>query len=553
MLGDKRVILILLLVLCFAVVSFPQIGVVNAEPSTIIVPDDYPTIQEAINNAVDNDTVFVKQGTYNENITISKSLSLIGENSHTTIINGSNFGTAILIIANNVKVSGFTVKNGESITPPGYMAPDKTHGIHLLHANYCNISGNNVEYNGYGIWLYDSSSNTINGNNITYNWDGIALQKSINNQITRNRVEANRFGVRFASSMNNIFRNNNLKDNTDDILISENSFANDVDSSNIINDKPVYYWVNESDKIVPSNAGIVILVNCTKITVQNLFIQNHQYGIILVDTRNSTIKNNQINDNYYGIWLYNASNNLITNNNITNNGYPGGINLYFSSNNTVARNNFTGNFYGLKLVHSSYNNITENQIETSRNEAIAIFDSCKYNNIRENNIVSNKGGIWFQWTTSFTDDYYSNFNVIIGNNIESNTEWGILLRTTVQNTFVENNIANNGKGVQINSIEKTNEFYLNNFVNNTIHVEHWGNATWDNGAEGNYWDNYSGVDSDGDSIGDTPYVIDENNQDNYPLMELVIIPEFPSWTIFPLFIVASLVVLIGKNKLRKKG
>jgi len=73
---------------------------------------------------------------------------------------------------------------------------------------------------------------------------------------------------------------------------------------------------------------------------------------------------------------------------------------------------------------------------------------------------------------------------------------------------------------------------------------------WDNGSEGNYWSNYNGTDSNGDGVGDTPYVIDENNQDNYPLMEQFIIPEFPSWIIMPLSMILTLVVIVLKKLVR---
>lgn len=430
------------------------------------------------------------------------------------------------------------------------MAPDKPHGIHLLHVNYCNVSGNNVEYAGYGIWLYDSSNNIITENNCTYNWDGITIQQSYNNQITGNNLEANRFGIRFSSSENNILKYNNLTNN--DILILENSFVNDVDSSNKINDRPIYYWVNQADKTVPFDAGIVILVNCTRIIVQNLFIQNHQYGIIFVDTQNSTIKNNQITDNYYGIWLINSSHILIAENDIINNGYQGGLDLYFSSYNNVEKNNFNGNFYGLKFSYSSFNNISENNIENCREQAISIFDSCKNNSITANNIKNNRGGIWFEYPTRYTDEYYSNYNKIIRNNIDSNTDWGILLQPTVQNIFSENNITNNGKGVRLNAHGNSNEFYLNNFKNNTLDIEQWGNATnWDNGTIGNYWDNYNGIDNNGDGIGDTPYIINDNNQDNYPLMNPVIIPEFPSWAILQLILTITMFIIVIRKQLHK--
>ena len=54
-------------------------------------------------------------------------------------------------------------------------------------------------------------------------------------------------------------------------------------------------------------------------------------------------------------------------------------------------------------------------------------------------------------------------------------------------------------------------------------------ATWNKGTKGNFWDNYTGIDNNGDGIGDTPYIIDENNQDNYPLMAPVTIFEAGMW------------------------
>ena len=93
-----------------------------------------------------------------------------------------------------------------------------------------------------------------------------------------------------------------------------------------------------------------------------------------------------------------------------------------------------------------------------------------------------------------------------------------------------------------------NVFYHNNFVNNVNHVEtDNSNGIWDNGEEGNYWDNYTGLDSDGDSIGDTPCIIDENSQDNYPLIN--VIPEVPSMIfVLPLIVVVSVGLLVYFKK-----
>ena len=76
---------------------------------TITVPDDYPTIQEAINNAADGDTIFVRSGTYYENVVVDKAVSLTGENVEGTVIDGGGSGSVVMIAANGVNVSGFTI------------------------------------------------------------------------------------------------------------------------------------------------------------------------------------------------------------------------------------------------------------------------------------------------------------------------------------------------------------------------------------------------------------------------------------------------------------
>jgi len=98
-----------------------------------------------------------------------------------------------------------------------------------------------------------------------------------------------------------------------------------------------------------------------------------------------------------------------------------------------------------------------------------------------------------------------------------------------------------------------NMIFHNNLINNTnqIRLSHSG-STWDNDypSGGNYLSDYNGTDSDGDGIGDSPYIIDENNQDNYPLMEPFIIPEFPTWTPMLLMLIMLAVALaLYKRKL----
>src|SRR4030043_1235092 len=72
-------------------------------------PVNYTKIQDAVNETVDGDTVFVFHGTYYENIMIGKSILLTGENPKTTIINGSQVGTVIVTQKSSVHISNFTV------------------------------------------------------------------------------------------------------------------------------------------------------------------------------------------------------------------------------------------------------------------------------------------------------------------------------------------------------------------------------------------------------------------------------------------------------------
>jgi len=247
----KKIAFVLMLLLPMIVVihfSAP----VKAEPKIIYVDDDntagpwdgtsghpYQNITNAVKQALIGDTIYVYNGTYQEwNIVLDKdNLSLIGENRDITIIDGgSRYYWVLIITAQNVTVTGFTIQN----------SPVGTGGIFLNHAIGSKISNNIIKNHDSGIysafsngnviennWVADNDEgiilstdckeNKIRGNTVTDNtlYTGIDLSNGAHdNVIENNNIVQNKFGIFISSENNSIFGNQIVKN---DVGISEYS------------------------------------------------------------------------------------------------------------------------------------------------------------------------------------------------------------------------------------------------------------------------------------------------------------------------------------------
>lgn len=202
--------------------------IVSASPSTLIVSDDeFNSIQEAINNASTGDTIFVRKGTYYENIVINKSITLIGEDKENTIIDGSGKETVVSVKAPYVNISGFTIRNSAPLTGCGISIERYKNiinnnkiinngiGIQVIFPGENQIYENLISTNYCGIELTYARVTTIYKNVITHNTYGVnIIYYSINNIVYENSFSSNNYGVYISLySNNNIFYHNNFVDN----------------------------------------------------------------------------------------------------------------------------------------------------------------------------------------------------------------------------------------------------------------------------------------------------------------------------------------------------
>ncbi|MGB2727659.1 MAG: NosD domain-containing protein [Halobacteriota archaeon] len=457
----------------FATLAFVSIECASA--TTIYVPDIYPTIQEAVNNATANDTILVRDGAYTENVDVNvNNLTIQSENgSANCIVQAVNSSDHVFeVTADYVNISGFTVRSGATGGYPYYPA-----GIYLYYADMCNISNNNCSNNVYGILLYYSSYNSITGNNANYLGNGIFLLYSSNNTIINNNVSNNDYGISLRGYSNsNTITNNNVSNNihgisfdsssyntlTSNIFLNDgftvfNSYQNTVED-NTVNGKPLVYLEDASDTVV-LDAGQVILIKCRNITIENLNLSNTNVGIKLWETGDSKISKNTVcNNNWGGIYLTYSNNNSIVNNNCSNSDNDDGIQLRHSNNNSIANNNCSNNSDGIQLEYSNNNSITNNNCSSNKWVGIDLDCSNNNNSITNNNCSSNdRAGINLD---------YSNNNSITNNNC-SNNWYGIYLDYSNNNNVANNNCSNNGYGILL-GCSRNNKLTGNTMLGNGI-------------------------------------------------------------------------------------
>ncbi len=257
-------------VLFVCVIAISVVAVCSAE-TVIYVPDDYATIQWAVDNATAGDTIVVHSGTYYENVNVTRQLILRGVDTGggKPVVDAGISGSAITLSADGITLLGFTATN----------ASGGAAGIKVT-SNNNTITGNTARNNKYGrgIYLDHSSNNTITDNNASKNDWGIRLRFSLNNTIANNNASNNQYyGIYPYSSSGNIITNNNASNN-----------------------KCGIYLVYARNNIITNNTA---------------------HGIYLYNSDSNIITGNTASNNEKGIYLCQASvsNKIYLNNFVNNN------------------------------------------------------------------------------------------------------------------------------------------------------------------------------------------------------------------------------------------
>lgn len=437
-----------------------------AKTFTLYVPENYSSIQEALNNAGDGYIIYVKGGFYEESLVIEKAVSLIGVINETVIYNRRAANPTVYIKADNVILANFII---DTSTPT-------SNGIFLFHASRVVIENNTVINHRNGIYLRYSSNNLLSNNLLADNEFGIHIYDSTGNKLKYNRMVRNKCNLRVWG-------------------LPLEHFIHEIDYTNQVDGKPVYYLVNKQNETVPYDAGYVGLINSSKITVYGVNVTNNLSGILLAYTNYSFVWNSSFSNNERGVYLISSHGNVLVGNNFELNSWIG-VSLVASSNNVIASNVICENKYGMYLTVGTY--ISNSAIFSSDNNIVT-------GNILKNNLY----GLLLDNSTRNT----------FRNNLFANNSIAIHLLLSTQNTFTENNVSYSKEiGVKIEN-SYGNAFYENNFLVNDVDVS-CADATpinyWDNGTNGNYWDKYKNLDENGDMIWDQPFVICQFNKDKFP-------------------------------------
>ncbi|PVX25278.1 MAG: hypothetical protein CW691_05125 [Candidatus Bathyarchaeum sp.] len=407
-------------------------------------------------------------------------------------------------------------------------------GVYLEHVNDVILQNVKIEGFNSGIYLYHTNSSTVK-RNIIIGTGIVVTQPSKGNQIVENTIT--RGGISFSFVQDSIIRGNDVCRisvlASNNITVNNNRIADDA---------------REDVKLLyTEDVGGIDIDNTDNSNICGNIIERKIIGINIWHCANLKFSNNTLADNQVGFKLHGSSlkynlHSIDTTNTVN------GKQVYFLVNQSdIQVPTDAGWIAAVNCKRIS----VENWVSTPNWDAV-LFINTSDSEIINSTFSGNFNAIRFDLVSNCT---------ISGNQVRNNGYAAFYFEDTIDCTITKNNVMDNFCFFRIWHNSENNTFFHNNFIGNVT-----GSAAgrddqniWDNGLEGNYWEQYNGTDANGDNIGDTKYIIDTHTDsvDKYPLMIPVssfnVVPEFPSWTPTILALAVITVALISyKRRLHTK-
>jgi len=333
--NKKSKIILNVIIILFILLVFLFTGCLNHEKNVEISKDEIIKIQQLINEASNNDEIYIPSATYYENIIIDKPIKLIGDNKDNTIIDGGGKQEIILIKSDNVIISNITIRNSGGYTDNA--------GIKVLSDNliindcifyrtktgiYFDQTENNLisncifHTNGEGIYSYNSKNTVIKDSQFYHNSFGLNIDNSENININKSYVHTNGIGI--------------YGRNAKDVELNQCSICN-----------------NNQD------GGGIWLFDCKNFNFYNCNVNYNGVGLKLKNS-NSKISYSNFNQNMYNAILLEDSNDVIISNCNIKNSFRTAL-FVDNSDFTLINSNIVGStLYGLEFDRNSIFDVRNN-------------------------------------------------------------------------------------------------------------------------------------------------------------------------------------------------
>lgn len=470
------------------------------------------------------------------------------------ITNGTYVGNETITLTGNLTISAGSSLKMSNVTLRMNSSFSGEFKIHVLSGGTLNIERSNItsavedDKHNYGFLAEAGSNLTITSSEVHYvGW-------------SMNFTQSNGIILR---TQNVTIRDCDISNNYAGITIYQVSGTVTIENNNISWSKRNGITVIGSDVVLSGNNvsfsgmimdpnwgafaghGILLANATTGLVYNNDLNENYWDGLYVYMSSDITVKENRILSNRNeGAEIESTANILFEGNNASHNMQFAGLSLWYSDDNTISNNTFFQNGNnGLYMYRSWNNELTNNTaIGSQRYHGFSIEESYFTDLLWNNASLAARYGVWigssdgsFLMLNNISSNSRGGLYIhggmghrLMSNDIDSNSGEGVWLVSSSFNTLWTNTFRDNTVGVRLTSSVDTRVVW-NNFISNSIQaLDDLGTNDWNFNYPlgGNYWDDYSGFDifcgpnqdqPGSDRLGDVPYVIDGDSQDNYPL------------------------------------